>query len=372
MPLRVLIIPDKFKGTLSAIEAAEAIARGWKSARPEDCLELLPMSDGGDGFGEVLGAIWQAVPKTTKTVNAAHEPCHARWWWAPDKRIAIIESAKVIGLAMLPRGRYHPFELDTWGLGNVLRAASRCGAKRCFLGIGGSATNDAGFGMARALGWRFLDAHGAEITTWPKLAGLKRIEPPAQNRLFSELIVATDVRNRLLGVRGCTRIYGPQKGLRPDDFPVAEAALRLLSTVARRLSGRNLGAVPGAGAAGGLGFGLMMFLGAKIQHGFDVFARNARLTERMRHCQLVITGEGELDGSSIMGKGPGEIARLCQNLQIPCIALAGSITGSSGACKVFAKADAITRITSLENALKRPAYWLEKLAKITAATFLKA
>src|SRR3954463_2679591 len=159
MSLNVLIIPDKFKGTLSAQAAAEAIARGWKQIRPDDDLELLPMSDGGDGFGLLLSHLLNAQKERIKTVDAAHRPCEAKWWWHAPTRTAIIESALVVGLAQLPPGKYHPFELDTRGLGEVLLAANAKGAKRCVVGIGGSATNDGGFGMAAALGWQFFDTH---------------------------------------------------------------------------------------------------------------------------------------------------------------------------------------------------------------------
>src|ERR1017187_8626585 len=152
MALQVLIMPDKFKGTLTASAAAEAIARGWRKARTGDLLSLLPMSDGGDGFGEVTRALLKARIQRVKTVDAAHRLCVARWWWEPSTRTAIIESAAVIGLAMLPQKRFHPFRLDTLGLGAVVRAAAKRGARRCLMGVGGSATNDGGFGLAREIG----------------------------------------------------------------------------------------------------------------------------------------------------------------------------------------------------------------------------
>jgi glycerate kinase len=167
--MKVLVVPDKFKGTLTAAAAAEAMARGWRKARPQDQLDLLPMSDGGDGFGEVVSALLQASPQTVKTVDAAHSPRHATWWWERKTKTAIIESAKIIGLAMLPPGKFHPFELDTFGLGAGLRAAQAEGATRILVGIGGSATNDGGFGVARALGWKFLDERGKQIECWTKL-----------------------------------------------------------------------------------------------------------------------------------------------------------------------------------------------------------
>ena len=140
------------------LAAAQAIARGWERKRPGDSLELLPMTDGGDGFGEVMSHLFQAQPQRIKTVNAAHRRCVATWWWDPQTKTAIVESVQAIGLAMLPPGKFHPFDLDTFGLGKLLQAAQAKGAKQILIGIGGSATNDGGFGLARAMGWEFLDA----------------------------------------------------------------------------------------------------------------------------------------------------------------------------------------------------------------------
>ena len=219
--MKVLIAPDKFKGTLSAAEAAAAVVRGWRQVRPEDQLHLLPMSDGGDGFGEVISALLRAGPQTVKTEDAAHRPCETTWWWEAKTKTAIVETAKVIGLAMLPPGKFHPFELDTFGLGAVLSAAQEKGAKQILVGIGGSATNDGGFGLARALGWRFVDNHGHPVERWTELHRLSCVHASGL-RPFENVTVAVDVQNPLLGPRGATRVYGPQKGLRPDDFDLAE------------------------------------------------------------------------------------------------------------------------------------------------------
>jgi len=225
MPAKVLIIPDKFKGTLTAREAAMAIAQGWKRYRPDDLLEIVPMSDGGDGFGETISEILGARSQIIKTVDAAHRPCRARWWWEPRNKMAIIESAKVIGLSQLPPGKFHPFALDTFGLGAALLAAEAKGARRCLIGIGGSATNDGGFGLARALGWEFRDCNERPITCWTGLKHLASIHP-GRKVSINEILVAVDVQNPLLGPTGATRIYGPQKGIRPQDYPVAESSLR--------------------------------------------------------------------------------------------------------------------------------------------------
>ena len=178
MAQRVLIVPDKFKGTLSAADAAGAIANGWWSVRPHDELECLPMSDGGDGFGAILSGLIGAEERTVDTIDAAGRPRTARWWWHAGSSTALIESAEVVGLALLPPGKFHPFELDTRGLGAVLHAAWNLGAQRMIAGVGGSATNDAGFGMARAVGWSFFDRHGAPIEQWIKLDRLERWLPP--------------------------------------------------------------------------------------------------------------------------------------------------------------------------------------------------
>jgi glycerate kinase len=369
MPLKILVVPDKFKGTLSAGAAARAIAKGWHRVRPQDTLELLPMTDGGDGFGEVISALLHARVRRVKTVDAAHRPCTARWWWEPETKTAIIESAAVIGLAMLPPGRFHPFELDTFGLGAVLRAAAANGARRCLMGIGGSATNDAGFGLARALGWEFLDRNANPIEQWTGLDQLAKIRALSSRRGLSRLLVAVDVQNPLLGPRGATRVYGPQKGVRPRDFAQAERCLGRLATVVRKEFGRDPARAPGTGAAGGLGFGLRTFLGAQLESGFDLFARQAMLERRLRTADLVIVGEGAIDSSTFMGKGVGQIAARCRKRGIPCIALAGSMSTSAGKQKLFTRIHALTGLTTVGRAKARPAHWLERLAARVARSW---
>lgn len=317
--MKILIAPDKFKGTLAAVEVAQAIARGWRRGRPQDVLELQPISDGGDGFGSLLGEITGARRVVCHTVDAAQRDCRAVWWWHASQRIAIIESAEVIGLAKLPRGRFHPFELDTRGLAKVFQAAWRKGAKKIIVGIGGSATNDGGFGLARELGWSFVDAQGERISRWTELKNLARLSRPPKFPAC-EIVVAVDVANPLLGPRGATRVYGPQKGLRVGDFPEAEANLRQLA----RCRGSGFAKRPGAGAAGGLGFGLAAFLGAKLVSGFDLFAMHGGIEARLRKVDLVITGEGSFDRSSRMGKGVGQLLGRCARLRLPGMAFVGS------------------------------------------------
>ena len=369
MSLNILIVPDKFKGTLDAGQAGRAIARGWSQARLHDRLKLLPASDGGDGFGAVMGELLGARIQRCRTMDAAHRACTVHWWWIPKTKTAVIESARIVGLGMLPPGKFHPFDLDTFGLGAVLRAAVAKRARRCIIGIGGSATNDGGFGLARALGWEFLDRDGNLIPRWTGLGALSNIRPPARRQWFEEFIVAVDVQNPLLGARGATRIYGPQKGLRAEDIQPAELCLRRLATVFKKIFDRDFTRAGGSGAAGGLGFGLLAFAGAKATPGFELFAREARLDGRLGRMDLVITGEGRLDDSSLMGKGVGQIARRCRQLKIPCLALAGIVDKSAKAQPFFQQAHGLSDLTTIANAQSKSAYWLQKLARQTAESW---
>jgi len=301
-----------------------------------------------------------------RTIDAAHRPCDATWWWNAKSKTAIVESARVIGLAMLPPGKFHPFALDTFGLGAVISAAGAKGAKHILVGIGGSATNDGGFGLARALGWEFCDRFGKRIEHWTDLHRLAEIRAP-KRRPGCRVTVAVDVRNPLLGRSGASRIYGPQKGLRANDFAPAERCLRRLALVAARQLGKDFARVPGSGAAGGLGFGLPAFAGARVQPGFELFAKLAGLERRLRRADRVVTGEGALDASTLMGKGVGQLARHCRELKIPCIGLAGVMQHTRELDRLFCRAAALTDLTSRKQAKTRPAFWLERLAARVAA-----
>jgi glycerate kinase len=377
--VRVLIVPDKFKGTLTASEAAEAIARGWKRARPKDKLTLLPMSDGGDGFGEVLGRALGADKQLVETVDAAHRAIEAAWWWHAKTSTAIIEAAKINGLAMLPPKQFHPFQLDTFGLGRVLQTAARAGAKHCIVGIGGSATNDAGFGLARALGWKFFAAADCptcapteqgriQLDEWWQLAPLARIEKPSFE-LPLKITVAVDVKNPLLGPTGCTRVYGPQKGLDAEDFPLAEKALAKLAKIYKRQFKTDFAKIPGAGAAGGLGFGLMAFANAELANGFELFADRSKLSRHIAEADLVITGEGSIDAQTFMGKGVGQLAALCKKKRIPCIALSG-MAEVPPQQKLFKEVHALTERTTAQNAIEHGAKYLAQLSKNVASEFV--
>lgn len=327
MSLRILIVPDKFKGTLTAQQAAAAIAKGWRDVRPDDIIEELPMADGGDGFGNVLGHLLKAQRQACNTVDAAGRARVADWWLESGTHTAIIETAQVIGLALHTAGQYHPFQLDTYGIGAVFKQAAQAGVRRLYVGIGGSSTNDGGFGLARALGWRFWDSSGTELRTWTQLDQLARVKAPLNPLSFDELIIAVDVTNPLLGTNGASRIYGPQKGLRDEvDLLHAEACLGRLAKKMTALLDEDYSLHAGAGAAGGLGFGLKAFCGGSFQSGGEIFATLSRLDQRIQAVDLVITAEGALDAQTLMGKGVGMIAEAAARAGKRCLCLAGSVS----------------------------------------------
>ena len=368
-PLKILIIPDKFKGTLTARQAAEAIAEGWRAIREDDQLELLPMSDGGDGFGEIIGGMMGAEPIEVDTIDAAHRPHKAKFWLHPPSSTAIIEAAQVNGLALLPPGKFHPFELDTYGLGKVYVKAIKAGAKVIYFGIGGSSTNDGGFGFGRAIGWKFLDQRGGLIKKWTELEALTRIIAPRLNLVPT--IVGVDVQNPLLGPTGASEIYGPQKGLRPEDMPEAEACLRRLTEAPVEGEFSSLvefARIPGSGAAGGLGFGLSAFADATFQSGFDIFAGIAELEMRLKTADIVISGEGSMDAQSLMGKGVGALYQLCKKKNVKFIGLAGSLSlDLAGRLETAASLWSIVpTLATLDQAKAKPAKYLRLLASEAA------
>lgn len=328
MPLRILIVPDKFKGTLTAADAAAAIHQGWKEVRRDDHIEELPMADGGEGFGEMLGRLLNAEVKTCDmAVDSARRKRDAQWWLKRDTHTAVFETAQVNGLALLPPGKYHPFDLDTFGMGAVFKEIARTGVLRLYVGLGGSATNDGGFGLARSLHWSFWNGN-TELESWTQLNELTHVKKPANELSFDELIIATDVDNPLLGPNGATRVYGPQKGLQDEvDLCKAEACLDRLAKIMATVKGKDFSLEEGAGAAGGLGFGLKAFCGGKFESGFDIFAHEYQLRKRIQAADWVITGEGKMDAQSLQGKVVGEVAKMAAAEGKRCICLAGIVSG---------------------------------------------
>ncbi len=323
MPRRLLIAPDKFKGSLSAIEAADAIAAGIRRREPDAVLDLCPIADGGEGFMDTLSAVLEGTWISCPAVDALGRSIASRYFITDlaEGPVAIMEMSETAGLWRLETGERNPMLTTTQGVGmQIAHAVSFHGVSRIVMGIGGSATNDGGCGMAAALGIRFRDAEDHLIEPIPaKLMGLRRID--RRHRIaLPPIIAACDVDNPLLGARGATAVFSRQKGATADSMSGLEAALAHLVAVT---NGAGAATTPGAGAAGGLGFGLLHFAGASLAAGFDLLAELLDLEARIRKADHVITGEGSIDFQSLAGKGPVALAKLARSLSVPVTGFCG-------------------------------------------------
>jgi len=363
--MRVLFAPDKFKGSLTALEAAAAMARGWRAVWPEAEAVVRPVADGGDGSLEVLQAALGGEWKSCTARDARARPREVPWLWQPGTRTAWIETARVVGLAELAEEDRDPLSATSAGVGDVLQAAISEGARQVFVCLGGVATNDAGCGMAEALGARFLDDSGRAIDPLPR--ALLRVARMQSVSVKAKIIGLTDVTNPLLGPEGASRVFGPQKGATPEEVGRLDEILRHVVNVAQR----NLGApdpmTPGAGAAGGLGYGLLAFAGGKLAPGFETIANCTDLSAAISSCDLVVTGEGRLDEQTSAGKAPAGVAKLARQHGKPVIALVGSVPDSSIDTNLF---DAVVPIQrgscDIREAMRNAAQLLEQSAATVA------
>ena len=334
LPMKVVVAPDKFKGSLSAPDAARAMARGVAAACPEASLVLVPMADGGEGTVEALVAATGGTFREANVTGPLGEPVVARFGLLGDGTTAVLEMATASGLVLVPRERRDPLRATTRGTGDLLRAALDLGVTSIILGIGGSATNDGGAGLAQALGARLLDEDGQELSPGgAALARLDRIDAFGLDpRLARTSIrVACDVANLLCGPTGASAVYGPQKGATPEDVARLDATLAHYARIIARDLGRDVAGLPGAGAAGGLGAGLVAFAGGMLTPGIDLVIGAVGLRDRLRGADLCLTGEGSIDASSAFGKTAVGVARLARELGVPCLALAGMIGDGAGA-----------------------------------------
>ncbi len=326
--MKVLIAPQGFKGGVSALEAARAIERGVRAAAPEAETVLVPVADGGDGTLNALvdGSGGQLFRSTV--AGPLGRPLQAAWGVMGDGQTAVVEMALASGLALLPPPRRNPRTTTTLGTGEIMREALDRGFTRIIVGLGGSATNDGGAGMASALGTRFLDAGGIPLPAGgAALARLARIDVSGLHPKLTEATVigATDVTNPLCGPAGASAIYGPQKGASPEVVEELDSALENFARIVHRDLGQDVAERPGAGAAGGLGAGLMVFSGAELRPGIDMVCEVLGFDAQLEGADLVITGEGRADHSTIYNKAPVGVARRALALGVPTILLAGSL-----------------------------------------------
>jgi glycerate kinase len=325
--VKVVIAPDSFKESLSAPDAAAAIARGVRAASPDAEIVCIPMADGGEG---TVAAVLQATGgqwRSTRVQDSLGAAVDAHWGWI-EGDTAVIEMAAAAGLEQVPPERRDALRASSHGVGELIRAALDAGARRIILGLGGSATNDAGAGMLAALGVRILDSQGAAVEPGgAALIRTTRIDTSSlDSRLASVTIeVASDVDNPLCGEHGASAVFGPQKGADTAQVAVLDAALSHFADVCARELGRDERNTPGAGAAGGLGYAAHAFLNARFRPGVEVVAELGGLAQAMQGATLAFTGEGRMDQQTLHGKTPAGVARIARQAGVPVIALAGSL-----------------------------------------------
>lgn len=325
--VRLLIAPQEFKGTLSAREASEAMAAGARQVIPDAEIDLLPLADGGPGTVEAIVEAKRGEFRTVTVSDPLGRPVEAQWGRV-DGDTAAIEMAAAAGLWRLRPEERDPRRTTTRGVGELVLAALDAGCKRLIIGLGGSATNDGGAGMAQALGARLLDGEGNDLLPGGlALARLQRIDVAGMDSRLrdSSVTAATDVLSPLCGPEGASLLFGPQKGADPETARELDAALARYAEVIERDLGISVANVPGAGAAGGLGAGLIAFLHAEVRPGIEVVGEVVGLEARVRAADLVLTGEGRLDGQTAAGKTVAGLARLAKAQDKPVVVVAGSL-----------------------------------------------
>ena len=342
---RVLIAPQSFKGSADAVSVAAAIARGVRRVWPDGETIELPLADGGEGTVRALVHASGGDLRHTRVHDPLLRDIDAEWGVLGDRTTAVVEMAAANGLPLLREDERDPRITSTRGTGELILAAAASGAHRIIIGIGGSATNDGGAGMARAFGYRFFDRAGRELPEGgAALARLSRIDGQTDPRLVRPAIdVACDVRNPLLGEEGASAVFGPQKGATPEMVRELDDALARYADVVEKFVGRSVRDVPGAGAAGGLGAGLVAFLDARLVSGAQLVLDALAFDKRLEGASLVITGEGRIDGQSAYGKLTQAVTAAARRRGVPVVAVAGML----GAGHEAMRDAGITRIETL-------------------------
>jgi glycerate kinase len=371
--MKVVIAPDSFKESLSAPEVAEQVAAGFREVFPDADYALVPLADGGEGTVAAMVAATGGRIVSVSVTGPLGTRVTAFYGLTGDGQTAVIEMAAASGLELVPPGKRNPLITTSYGTGELIRAALDAGVSGIVIGIGGSATNDGGAGMLQALGMQLLDAEGVEIGFGGgALARLERIDACGLDPRLGEVIisVACDVENPLLGAKGASAVFGPQKGATPEMVGQLDASLAHYAAVIVRDLGREVTTTPGAGAAGGMGAALLA-LGGRLRPGIEIVLQAVGFEAIARDADLIITGEGRIDSQTVCGKTPHGVARIAKSLDKPVIALAGSLAAdvdlvyAHGIDAVFS---AVPRPCSLENALADAGANVRRTARNIAAT----
>lgn len=371
--MRILVAPQEFKGSVTAREAAEAIAAGLRMGLPGAEVAILPLADGGPGTIDALVSATGGEIRRAEARDPLGRPVIARWGVLGREPNAVIEMAEASGLLLLTEHQRDPTIASTAGTGDLLNTVLDRHFDRILVGMGGSATNDGGAGMAWALGARLLDARGEELPPGGlALASLDRLDVAGLDPRLdkAEIVAMTDVTNPLCGPDGASLAYGPQKGASPKIAQQLDAALAHYAEVVKRDLGMDVLNVPGAGAAGGLGAGLVAFCGATIESGFEVVAEATELQKRVASVDVIVTGEGRLDRQTAFGKTTAGVARLARESGTPVLAIAGStdIEGENLFDAVFSLSP---NLATKDEAMSGAAQLLDRVASTTAAEWIR-
>ncbi|WP_163859187.1 glycerate kinase [Paenibacillus elgii] len=325
--MKIVIAPDSFKGSLSALQLCGAVSSGIRSVVPDANIVELPVADGGEGTVDSLVHACGGIRVEVQVRGPLGEPVTAVYGILKDGT-AVVEMAQASGLPLVSEARRNPFAASSYGTGELIRAALDRGCRQFLIGLGGSATNDGGVGMLEALGVRWYGADGVPLPSGGgALAGLAGFDASGMDPRLAEcrFTAATDVRNPLCGPEGASAVFGPQKGATPDMTQALDRALRQWADVIRRQTGVDVLTLPGGGAAGGMGAGLHAFLGAQLRSGIDIVLEKAKFEAQLRDADLVITGEGRLDRQTLSGKAIAGICRKARDAGVPVVALCGSL-----------------------------------------------
>lgn len=328
---KIIIAPDSFKGNLTSLEVASCLEKGIKRVLPKAKCVKVPMADGGEGTVQSMvdAAKGKFVSKRVK--GPAGKLVTAKYGWLAKQKTAVIEMAEASGLPLVKGREKNPLKTTTYGTGQLMLDAISKGAKTIIIGIGGSATNDGGAGMAQALGVKFLDANDKEIKTLGSggmLSKIDRIDISSIDPRIAKtkIVVACDVENPLCGKKGASHVFGPQKGATPAMVKLLDDNLKHLGKLITRDLKINVVRMPGAGAAGGLGAGLVAFTGAKLESGIDIVVKATKLAKYIKGADLVLTGEGRVDFQTAFGKTPSGVAKAAKSYNVPVVAIGGALS----------------------------------------------
>ena len=335
MNMNITIAIDSFKGSLSSMEAGQAVAEGIRRVMPSAGIRIRPLADGGEGTTEALTAGLGGELKSLTVTGPLGRPVTASYGLIRERKMAVLEMASAAGLTLISQEERNPLEATTYGIGEMIRDAIGEGCRHFLVGIGGSATNDGGTGMLSALGFQFLDSEGHPIPLGAKgLENLARISAENARLELSQCSfhIACDVTNPLCGENGCSAVYGPQKGADPEMIRQMDQWMERYGDLAARTFPAADKEAPGAGAAGGLGFAFLTFLNGSLESGVGMVLKEINLKDDIRDADLVITGEGRLDAQTVMGKAPIGVAHLAKEYGKPVIAFSGAVTREAGLC----------------------------------------